>query len=306
MDLSLLMMFVNSDKVAGWTRAGVASALATALVTYPGLSDYLSPAAQTALGILASSIAVGLWSHLSKAMASPKKLVNPPTAPFAPNVPRVILIPFALLLLLAPGTAKAQTVTKAPASILTPSGSCTSVYCVGPYIGGGIAESGGSFNVVSTGLSGLADNNLNLFGEVGYDYWNGGVYLGLNGLFEYGVSSNGVIPGGGNSELWGGGAWAKLGYNVAGALGISPPSGSAPSLTGLVTSSVPYINLGVWSRPWGTGFLSGVGIEGWLSKNITVHIDYNHVNYNNANVNPNVTQQTEDMVIGGVDYHFSL
>ncbi len=67
MDLSWLTMFIDSSKVGGWVRAGVASGLATAITNFPGLGDYLSPATQTALGVAASGIAVGIWSHIAKA-----------------------------------------------------------------------------------------------------------------------------------------------------------------------------------------------------------------------------------------------
>ena len=206
--------------------------------------------------------------------------------------------------------AYAQTLpTKAPpkaqpvAAVVVP---CTVSYCVAPYVGLALGESGGSFNIVSTGVNGLANNNLNLGGEAGFDFWNGSVFMGVNVLAEYGLSQNGVIPGGGTSRLWGTGAWAKLGYNVASALGINVNTSSTPTLAGIVASTVPYVNIGIWDRPWGAGFLSGVGVQGWIGQNWTIHVDYNHVDFNNAMVNSNVKQQTEDMVLGGVDYHFSL
>jgi hypothetical protein len=180
---------------------------------------------------------------------------------------------------------------------------CTSTYCVGPYLGAGVSESGGSFDIPSLGLSGLASNNVNMFVEGGYDYLSGNFYAGINGLASYGLSANGTLPGGGNSALWGVGGWVKLGYNVALAFGITPPT-SGPSLAGLVASTVPYVNLGIWDRPWGDGFLTGVGAEGWLQNNISIHVDWNHVNFNNANINPIAKNQTEDMVLGGLDYHF--
>lgn len=173
------------------------------------------------------------------------------------------------------------------------------------YVGAGIGESGGSFNIVSTGVQGLTDNNLNIFGEAGYDWFSGNIYLGANVMAEYGVVQNGIIPGGGNSSLWGAGAWAKIGYNVASVLGLTPPTATNP-LSSLLATTTPYIDLGIWDRPWGSGFLSGAGAMGWISSTTSLHVDYLHVNFNNAAVNSNVNQQTEDMVIGGVDYHFAL
>jgi opacity protein-like surface antigen len=173
------------------------------------------------------------------------------------------------------------------------------------YFGAAISESGGSFNVISTGVSGLTDNNLNLAVEGGYDYFSGNIYLGANAMFEYGLIQNGIIPGGGNSELWGGGVWAKIGYNVASALGLTPATATNP-ISSLFATTTPYVDLGIWDRPWGDGFASGGGAMGWVTPNVSLHVDYLHVDYNNASVNANVNQQTEDMVIGGLDYHFAF
>lgn len=183
---------------------------------------------------------------------------------------------------------------------------CTGPYCASPYLGVGISESGGSFNVPALGLSGLADNNLNAFVEGGFDYFGNAAYLGINFLGEYGLIANGDLPGGGNSALWGAGQYVKLGYNAASAFGITVPTSNAPSLSGFIASTTPYVNLGIFERKWGDGFLAGVGVVGWLNKSVTVHIDWNYVNYNNANINPNVKEQSENMVLGGIDYHFPL
>jgi hypothetical protein len=220
-----------------------------------------------------------------------------------------LMLPAALLasLLLAP-SAQAQTATKAPPPAASTSAvaNCSGPFCIAPYLGGGISESGGNFNVAATGINGVASNNLNMMIEGGIDYFSSNLYVGLTAVGEYGITANGNIPGGGNSALWGAGQWARLGYNVANALGIAPPTGNAPSLAGVVTTTVPYINIGVWERPWGSGFLSGVGVVGWLSKTVTVHVDFNHVNFNNASINAIAKQQTEDMVLGGFDYHFAF
>lgn len=71
MDLSFLKMFVDSSKLGGWVRAGVASGLGLAIAKWPVLSGYLDPATQNALGVAASGIAVGIWSHLAKTVTPP-------------------------------------------------------------------------------------------------------------------------------------------------------------------------------------------------------------------------------------------
>ena len=70
MDLSFLLMFVNSSKVGGWVRGGVASGLVMLVANYPFLSDYLSPSTQTELAAAASAIAVGIWSHVAKSIGA--------------------------------------------------------------------------------------------------------------------------------------------------------------------------------------------------------------------------------------------
>lgn len=189
--------------------------------------------------------------------------------------------------------------TKAPVSAPITATYCTPTECTGFYFGGHMDEAGGSLNVVATGLSGLATNQFSLGADLGYQYWDGKWFLAAELLGDYGLTTNGSIPGGGNSALWGFGALAKIGYNLIGAI---TPNGS-PSLPAGLTVIAPYAIVGDWTRSWGSGFAAGAGIEGWLANNLTVHIDYIHVNYNNAAINPIVTQQTEDMVIGGIDYH---
>lgn len=70
MNWSLLTQFVDANKIGGWVRAAVASGLALVLTHYaaqfPLLSDILSPQVQLAIGAMASTLAVGLWSQLTK------------------------------------------------------------------------------------------------------------------------------------------------------------------------------------------------------------------------------------------------
>lgn len=70
MDLKFLSMFINADWVGGHTRAWVAAGLALAIAKYPGLSSYLDPGTQAAIGVAVSGIAVGVWSHVAKKIAA--------------------------------------------------------------------------------------------------------------------------------------------------------------------------------------------------------------------------------------------
>ena len=70
MDLSYLTQFIDSGKLGGWTRAAVGALIAAAIAKWPTLSLILDPATQAALGVAASGIVIGLWSHLAKVEAA--------------------------------------------------------------------------------------------------------------------------------------------------------------------------------------------------------------------------------------------
>jgi len=191
-------------------------------------------------------------------------------------------------------------VTKAPPAAAQPN--CTLSQCTGPYVGGFLQESGSAFS----GNTGV--NQFALGGDVGYQFWNGKFFVAAEFDALYGLTSNGSLPGGGNSALWGVGGLAKVGYSLSSAFGAAATGSSTPTLPSSLANALiaPYAILGVWQRPWGAGFASGAGVQALLANNWTFHVDYIHVNYNNAAVNPLVNQQSEDMVIGGIDYHFKL
>ena len=83
MDLSILLMFVNTSKVGGWTRAAVGAGFAAALAKWPLLKDYLDPATQAAVATAAAGIAVGIWSHIAKQIEASKP--KPPPQSGLPN-----------------------------------------------------------------------------------------------------------------------------------------------------------------------------------------------------------------------------
>lgn len=61
-----ITMFIDSGKIGGWVRAGVASVLPLLIAKYPLAGVILDPATQTAVATVASAVAVGLWSHYAK------------------------------------------------------------------------------------------------------------------------------------------------------------------------------------------------------------------------------------------------
>lgn len=204
----------------------------------------------------------------------------------------------ALLLFAAPASAQTIVTKAAPAS----SPVCTLTNCSGFYAGIQIGEAGSNFS------GGTSANQFALGGNAGYQFWNGQWFMAAEFDALYGLTQNGTIPGGGNSALWGIGGLAKIGYSLSSVFGAAANAGAQPVLPSSLQNALiaPYAILGVWDRPWGAGFATGAGVEALLANGWTFHVDYVHVNYNNAAVNPNVNQQTEDLILGGIDYHFKL
>ena len=83
--LKILSMLVNADKIGGWVRAGVASLLTIAIAHWAPLGSILTPETQTALGVAAAGIAVGIWSQLTKSdsakVAAVVALAQDPASP---------------------------------------------------------------------------------------------------------------------------------------------------------------------------------------------------------------------------------
>jgi len=303
--LSLLLMFVNTSKVAGWTRAGVGALFAIALAKWSWLGQYVDPSTQNYIALAASGIAVGIWSHLAKWLSAQAAAQSPAIAGYGADgqvrkLPLAILaigVSAALLALLAaPAFAADVLPTKAPPA----APSCTLQQCSGFYAGINIGESGSNFS------GGTSANQFALGGNAGYQFWNGQWFIAAEFDALYGLTQNGTVPGGGNSALWGIGGLAKIGYSLSSVFGAAANASAQPVLPSSLQNALiaPYAILGIWDRPWGAGFVSGAGVEALLANNWTFHVDYLHVNYNNAAVNVNVNQQTEDLILAGIDYHF--
>jgi hypothetical protein len=215
---------------------------------------------------------------------------------------KLLWLSIALVAVAAPVRAADMAVKAPPLPVVSSKPVCTLTSCTGFFGGAMLDEAGGNFNLVATGVSGVAQNQFAAGVRGGWQYWDTKWFARGEVIGMYGLAQNGNLPGQGNKPLWSLGVLAKIGYNF---LGQTAPN-SVPFLpTGLAIIS-PYAIVGDWTRPWGSGFAAGGGIEGLLAKNLTVSVDAIHVNYNNALVNANVKQQTEDLVLGGIDWHFGM
>lgn len=86
--LNILSMFIGPDKVGGWVRAAVASALTAAVAKY-GFSSYLSTDTILVLAAAVGTAAGGIWSTIAKTgtVAVPEHLVVNPNAPVDERIP---------------------------------------------------------------------------------------------------------------------------------------------------------------------------------------------------------------------------
>src|ERR1051326_1432031 len=181
--------------------------------------------------------------------------------------------------------------------------------CTGIYAGFNFQQQGGNFTLLSNGLGGIAQNDFAAGGQAGYEFYNGQWRLGGEVGFDYGLAPSGTLPGGGNHGLWSADALVCVGYSLAPLFGgnaTGSGSATAPSLPATLANALmsPCILAGGFWRPWGGGFATGARASALIAKGWTLDADALHINYNNANVNANLAEQTENLVRFGINYHF--
>ncbi len=226
---------------------------------------------------------------------------------------KFILLTTALVALASPAMAAdlgTAPLFKAPP---TPSG-CSLTNCTGFYGGANVQEQGGQFSLLSNGLGGLAQNDFSMGIQVGAEIYNGVWRLGFEVGGDYGLSQVGNLPGNGNRKLWSADQLVCIGYTLAPLFGATATPAATPAGAPVTPSSFPVtlanslmspcVLVGAWERPWGVGFASGARASALIAKGWTFDIDAIHVNYNNVNVNPLVSEQSENIVRGGINYHF--
>jgi hypothetical protein len=78
MNLSFLTVFIDSGKVASYTRAFAAAGLTWLLTKYPALNPFIDQTMRDAFATGAATLAVGIWSHIAKSIAPPVGPLNVP------------------------------------------------------------------------------------------------------------------------------------------------------------------------------------------------------------------------------------
>lgn len=68
--LEILSKFIDADKLGGWVRGGLAALFTFLMLKFPGLTPFLSDAVREAVSVLAVTVVIGFWSHLTKSDAA--------------------------------------------------------------------------------------------------------------------------------------------------------------------------------------------------------------------------------------------
>lgn len=210
---------------------------------------------------------------------------------------RKFIVAAALMTLATP--AGAADIAKAQAAAAV---TCTTATCSGWYVGGQIEGAG----PIATGQADLT-NGAGLGGHVGYQLWNGSWFaafeVGATGYFGASTftAANGstVTPG-----QWSADYLAKAGYGLQGLLSTSTATTPSQGLFSNLNASLisPYAVVGGRTRQFGTGFVSGAGIEYTVGNGWNIDLEYLHVNYN-ATVGP-VNLGSENVVKVGINRMF--
>lgn len=65
-----IIKLIDGNTVGGWVRAGVSSGLGLMVAKSTTLAAIFTSEVQTSLAVAASTIVIGLWSHIAKKMSA--------------------------------------------------------------------------------------------------------------------------------------------------------------------------------------------------------------------------------------------
>jgi opacity protein-like surface antigen len=204
--------------------------------------------------------------------------------------------------------AQAATPVKAAPVACSPT---TPMSCSGFYLGGNIAGSGSNLDVLQEGIGNSLLSGGGAFGaDAGYRFWNGTYYFGAEVFGDFSELSLG--PGLGYKASYLFGEVAKFGMGFPGLFGQAGAGSTTPSQSptpitvpaGLASALLsPYVQVGAVERPWGVGWAVGAGADFVLAARWNLDLSYLNVQYNNAAINPNVSQQSENIFKVSLNFH---
>jgi len=184
--------------------------------------------------------------------------------------------------------------------------------CSGWYIGGHIEGVGSNADIIGSGINGsIFANGAGLGGHFGYQVWNGSFFFAAEvGATGYTGGTSIVATAANINPMWSADYLGKVGIGL-GNLFNSAPAGVPPSnIIQQLSANVitPYGIVGGRTRNFGTGLVTGAGIEYAIGGPWVAYAEYLHVNYEQtvtSGIAP-VSIGTENVVRAGVNYMFSF
>jgi hypothetical protein len=187
---------------------------------------------------------------------------------------------------------------------------CTVAQCTGFYIGGHVEGTGSNADIIGSGINGsIFAGGAGLGAHAGYQLWNGNFFAAGEVGGTYDVGGQTFIGNLANVKPYSVEYLAKFGYGLNGffnAGAATPSQGPVAIFQNLSAAMIsPYGIVGGRTRNFGTGLVSGAGVEYTLGGGWNAYAEYLHVNYNQtvAGLAP-VSIGTENVVRAGINRKF--
>jgi hypothetical protein len=218
---------------------------------------------------------------------------------------------FLLSLFLLAGVSSAMAADQNPPAVKAPYVPvCTTANCTGIYVGGHIEGLGSNADIIGSGINGsIFNGGAGLGAHVGYQLWNGQFFAAgeLGGTYDTGSST--VIGNLADVKPYSFEYLAKFGYglnNFFNSGPATPSQGPVAIFQNLNAALIsPYAIVGGRTRNFGTGLVSGAGVEYTLGGGWNAYAEYLHVNYNQTvNGAAPVSIGTENVVRAGINRKF--
>lgn len=198
----------------------------------------------------------------------------------------------------------AQPVTKAPYVPV-----CTTSNCTGFYVGGHVEGEGSNADIIGSGINGsIFAGGAGMGAHAGYQLWNGNFFAAgeIGGTYDVGGKS--VIGNLANVSPWSVDYLGKFGIGLNGLFNgaATPSQGPVAIFQNLNAAMIsPYGIIGGRTRNFGSGLVSGAGVEYTLGGGWNAYAEYLHVNYNQTvNGLAPVSIGTENVVRAGINRKF--
>lgn len=187
---------------------------------------------------------------------------------------------------------------------------CTTSNCTGFYVGGHVEGEGSNADIIGSGINGsIFAGGAGMGAHAGYQLWNGNFFAAGEIGGTYDVGGKTVIGNLANVSPWSVDYLVKAGIGINGLLNSGPPTpsqGPVATFQNLSAAMIsPYAIVGGRTRNFGTGLVSGAGIEYTLGGGWNAYAEYLHVNFNQtvAGAAP-VSIGTENVVRAGINRKF--